>query len=156
MYPDRIVCYAAGQRVCQHRRRYGTREWSMTLTHYLSTFQRKPGALSGSVAFTQSDARLQALYATHYGDRPKAFIDLVRYMSQAQKTVKEIDAVIQQLGQTGVRMVTTDMIKMVCERDEEPSAPPMLTDIEQAASRQLRQLAGLVPNQAGLHGGTIV
>jgi len=156
VYPDRIVCSAAGQRVCRHRRRYGTREWSMTLTHYLTTLHRKPGALSGSVALKQSDARLQALYATQYGDRPKAFIDLVRYMGQADKTVEEIDVVIQQLCHTGVRLVTTDMIKMVCERTAESPAPPVNTSIEQAASVQLRQLAGLVPNRSVLEGGTVL
>ncbi len=156
VYPDRIVCSAAGQRVCRHRRRYGTREWSMTLTHYLMTLHRKPGALSGSVALKQSDARLQALYATQYQDRPKAFIELVRYMRQADKRVEEIDAVIQQLCHTGVREVTTDMIKMVCERATAPTVPPVTTHIEQAASAQLRQLAGLVPNQTVLQGGTVL
>ncbi len=156
VYPDRIVCYAEGQRVCRHRRRHGRREWSMTLTHYLTTLHRKPGALSGSVALQQSDARLQALYATQYHDRPKAFIELLRYMSQADKTVEEIETVIQQLCHTGVRMVTTDMVKMVCERVEEVPVPAVNTGIEQAASAQLRQLAGLVPNQAALQGGTVV
>ncbi len=156
VYPDRIVCYADGQRVCRHRRRYGTREWSMTLAHYLTTLHRKPGALSGSVAFKQSDARLQALYATHFADRPNAFIDLLRYMVQADTTVEEIDTVIQQLCHTGVRQVTTDMIKMVCERTAEPTAPPVNTDIEQAAAAQLRQLAELVPNQTVLQGGSVL
>ena len=128
----------------------------MILAHYLTTLSRKPGALSGSVALAQSDARLQALYATQYAERPKAFIDLVRYMNQAHKTVEEIEAVIHQLRHTGVRMVTTDMIKMVCEREAEPSVPRPSTDIEQAASAQLRQLAGLLPNQAVLHGGPIL
>jgi transposase len=156
VYPDRIACYVNGQRVCQHRRRHGIREWSLTLAHYLTTLSRKPGALSGSVALKQSDARLQHVYETYYADRPKAFLDLVRYMGQAQKTIEEIETVIQQLRHTGVHMVTTDMIKMVCERVAAPSAPRPTTDIEQAASAQLRQLAGLVPNQAVLHGGTIV
>ncbi len=156
VYPDRIVCYADGQRVCRHRRRHGTREWSMTLTHYLTTVHRKPGALSGSVALQQSDARLQALYARQYHDRPKACIDLLRCMSQADKRVEEIEMVIQQLCHTGVHMVTTDMVKMVCERVDEPPVPSVNTGIEQAASAQLRQLAGLVPNQAVLQGGTVV
>jgi len=156
VYPDRIVCYAAGQRVCRHRRRYGRREWSMTLTHYLTTLQRKPGALSGSVALKQSDVRLQALYATHYADRPKAFIELLRYMSEADTTIEEIEEVIEQVCRTGVRLVTTDMIKMVCERTAESPAPSVKTGIEQAASAQLRQLAGLVPNQIVLQGGTVV
>jgi transposase-like protein len=156
VHPDRIVCYAAGQRLCSHRRRYGTREWSLTLTHYLTTLQRKPGALSGSVALKQSDARLQAVYATHYHDRPKAFIELVRYMGRAHKTIEEIETVIQQLCHTGVRLVTTDMITMVCEREEERNAPGVHTEIEQAALAQLRQLAGLVPNQTVLQGGTVL
>jgi hypothetical protein len=156
VYPDRIVCYAAGRRVGRHRRRYGRHEWSMTLTHYLTTLPRKPGALAGSVAFKQSDARLQALYKAHYGERPKAFIDLLRYMQQAGISVQEIEAGIQQLCETGVRMVTTDMIKMVYEREEEPNVPGVHTAIEQAASAQLRQLAGLVPNQAVLQGGTVL
>jgi hypothetical protein len=53
-------------------------------------------------------------------------------------------------------MVTTDMIKMVCERVEEPNAPGVHTEIEQAASAQLRQLAGLMPNQTVLQGGTVL
>jgi len=156
VYPDRIVCYAAGQRVGRHRRRYGRHEWSMTLTHYLTTLHRKPGALAGSVAFKQSDARLHTLYGTHYRERSKAFIDLLRYMQQADKSVEEIEVVIQQLCHTGVRMVTTDMIKMVCERVEEPNAPGVNTEIEQASSAQLRQLAGLMPNQTVLQGGTVL
>jgi len=70
VYPERLVCYASGQRICCHRRRYGRREWSLTLMHSLHTLQRKPGALPGSVALQQSDARLQALYAAQYADRP--------------------------------------------------------------------------------------
>jgi hypothetical protein len=156
VYPDRIVCYAAGERVGRHRRRYGRREWSMTLTHYLTTLHRKPGALAGSVAFKQSDTRLHALYEAHYGERPKAFIELLRYMQQTDTSIEDIEEVIQQLCRTGVRMVTTGMIKMVCERVEESNAPSVHTAIEQAASAQLRQLAGLVPNPTVLQGGTVL
>ena len=156
VYPDRVVCYADGHRVCSHRRRYGAREWSLTLTHYLSTLHRKPGALSGSLALKQTDARLQALYERDYRVRPKAFIDLLRYMSEADTSIEEIETVIEQLHWTGVRMVTTDMVKVVRERKPAPPSPHTPTDIEEAASAQLRQLAGLVPNQTVLQGGTVL
>jgi transposase len=156
IYPERLVCYAAGQRVCQHRRRYGRREWSMTLAHYLTTLSRKPGALSGSVALQQIDPRVHALYEAHYAERPKAFIEVLRYMQQAEKPVQEIESVVRELCQTGVREVTVAMIKAVCERAHEPTRVHPPSGIERAASAQLRQLAGLVPNQATLHGGPIV
>ncbi len=156
VYPDRIVGYANGQRVCQHQRRPGTREWSVTLTHYLRTLAQKPGALAGSLALTQIDRRLHALYATEYSERPKEFIDLLRYMTTAKKGVDEIETVIDQLRRTGVRTLTTDMVKMVCDREKAPRPPHTSTSIDEAAAVQLRQLAGLVPNHTQVTGGAVL
>jgi len=156
VYPDRIVGYADGQRVCQHQRHHGTREWSMTLTHYVRTLTRKPGALAGSLALTQIDRRLHALYTTEYHERPKEFIDLLRYMTTAEKGVDEIEAVIGQLRRTGVRTLTTDMVKMVCDRENAARPPHTSTSIDEAASAQLHRLAGLVPNHTLMTGGAVL
>jgi transposase len=75
VYPDRVSCYADGQRVCQHGRRYGRDEWSLTLSHYLHTLTRKPGALAGSLALTQLDQRLRTIYIAYYAERPRDFIE---------------------------------------------------------------------------------
>jgi transposase len=154
--PDQVIGYVDGQRVCRHRRRYGKQEWSLTLTHYLRTLARKPGALSGSVAFKQSDPRLQAVYDREYPDRPKDFIALLRYMTTSDKTLEEIDTVIQQLRRTGVQTLTTDMIKMVCERESAPGPAQSSSGIEQAASAQLQRLAELVPNHTVVQGGPVL
>jgi len=156
VYPDRIVGYASGQRVCQHQRRHGTREWSVTLTHSLRTLAHKPGALAGSLALTQIDRRLHGLYATEYVDRPKEFIDLLRYMTTAKKGVDEIETVIAQLRRTGVRTLTTDMVKMVCDRETAPPPPHTSTRIDEAAVAQLRQLAELVPQHTQVTGGVVL
>lgn len=154
--PDRIRCYANGDCVCQHPRCAGRHEWRLTLTHYLDTLSRKPGALAGSLALRQLDERLQAIYAAHYADHAKDFIALLRYMSSSGTAIAEIETVIGQLVQTGVNHLTTDMIKVVCERQPEPPSTRTSTDIEQAASAQLVMLARLIPNPATVQGGPVV
>jgi len=157
VYPERVSCYADGQRVCRHARRFGRHEWSVSLSHYLTTLSRKPGALAGSVALKQSDQRLQALYDSVYRARSKDFIDLVRYMTTTDTSLDQLERVIGQLRQTGVRTVTTDMVKMVCERESEPTPPPRChDDIEHAASAQLSRLTGLIPNHGSLTGGGVL
>ncbi len=154
--PELVRCYANGQCIGQHQRGHGRHEWHLTLTHYLHTFSRKPGALAGSVALTQLDERLQMILATHYAERPKEFIDLLRYMMTTQKSIAEIETVIRQLQRTGVHDLTTDMIKVVCERKAESPVPPVSTHIEQAATAQLAVLAGLMPHATTLRGGEVL
>jgi transposase len=154
--PDRIRGYVNGTCVCQHPRCTGRHEWRLTLTHYLQTLSRKPGALAGSVALRQLDTRLQALYAAHYVDHAKDFIALLRYMCTSDTTIAEIETVIQQLVQTGVNQVSTDMIKVVCERTFAPPSPRTTTEIEQAASAQLAALARLMPNPSTVQGGPVL
>jgi len=154
--PERVRGYADGQCICQHQRGHDRHAWHLTLTHYLHTLTRKPGALAGSVALTQLDERLQAIWATHYPARPKEFIALIRYMTTTQKSIAEIETVIRQLHHTGVHDLTTDMIKVVCERKAESPMPPVSTHIEQAASAQLAMLAGLMPHATTLQGGEVL
>jgi hypothetical protein len=154
--PDRIQGYVNGACVCQHPRCTGRHEWRLTLTHYLQTLSRKPGALAGSVALRQLDTRLQAIYAAHYADHAKDFIALLRYMRTSDTTITEIETVIGQLVQTGVNHLSTDMIKVVCERTPDPPSTPPVTAIEQAAAAQLTALARLMPNPATVQGGPVL
>ncbi len=154
--PEQVRCYADGQCICQHQRGHDRHAWHLTLTHYLHTLTRKPGALAGSVALTQLDDRLQAIFATHYAERPKEFIDLLRYMTTTTTTIAKIETVIRQLQRTGVHDLTTDMIKVVCERKAESPVPPVSTHIEQAASAQLAVLAGLIPQATTLRSGEVL
>jgi transposase len=154
--PDRIRCYANGECVCQHPRCSGRREWRLTLTHYLQTLSRKPGALAGSLALRQLDERLQAIYAAQYSGQAKDFIALLRYLTTSGTTINQIEAVIQQLCQTGVNQITTDMIKLVCERQPEPPPARNTTDIDLAVAAQLTALARLMPNPTLVSGGTVL
>jgi transposase len=156
LYPDRIVCYADGKQRCTHQRRHGFHEWFIQLEHYLHSLRRKPGALSGSVAFKQSDGRLQALYHRYYQNRAKDFIELLLYMREHDKRIEEIEHAITQLNQIGLYEIRTDTIKLVLAKDVQPSPPGEPGEIARSALRQLTLLAGLIPEQKTLQGEVLV
>ncbi len=156
IYPDRIVCYADGKRLCEHQRRHGFHEWFIQLEHYLHSLHRKPGALSGSVALKQSDLKLQALYHRYYQERAKDFIELLLYIKEQNKGIEEIEHAIRQLNRSGSFEISTDKIKFVLAKDVRPVPLCEPGEIERSALRQLTLLAGLIPEQRNLQGEVLV
>ena len=168
VYPNRVIGYADGQQMCVHDKLHGQHEWSFQLDHYLTTLSRKPGALAGSVALKQAEPRIKAIYAAHYADSPRDFIDLLFYLRDQKKELSEIDQAIAQLQTLSNVSVTTDKIKTICDRktevavnktvfDQLTGSPDTPDEIGQAAAQQLGQLAGLMPDSGTLaHEGVIV
>jgi hypothetical protein len=156
IYPDRIVCYADGIRLCEHQRRHGFHEWCIKLEHYLHSLHRKPGALSGSVALKQSDRKLQDLYHRYYQDRAKDFIELLLYMKEHDKGIEEIEHAISQLNRIGSFEMSTDKIKLVLAKEVRPVRMCEPGEIDRSALRQLTRLAGLIPHHRNLKGEALV
>lgn len=150
IYPDRIVCYADGSRVCEHQRRHGFHEWCITLAHYLHGLHRKPGALSGSLALKQSDRKLQDLYHRYYQDNAKDFIELLLYMKEHKTGMKEIEQVISQLHRIGSIEISTDKIKLLLTKRVQPMPVVEPGEIDRSALTQLARLADLIPHQSTL------
>jgi len=73
-YHDEIRVYAGNLEVCRHRRAKGNGTLKIDIMHYLETFLRKPGAVSGSVAL-KSVPKLKAIFDTHYAKNPRRFIE---------------------------------------------------------------------------------
>lgn len=153
VYPDRLVCVAGGQRVCEHPRHHGFHEWHLDVEHYLRSFQRKPGALPGSVALKQSGPRIRALYQRYYQDSPKDFVNLLLFMKAEQKTLDEIEQAISRLQASGSLAIDTDRIKLVCANAAQQAAAVSESgDIARSALSQLALLAELIPERATLQG----
>jgi len=145
VYPHRIVCYDDQQRLCEHEKRHGVNQWVLNLDHYLNTFKRKPGALAGSVALAQSEPRLKRIYHNHYQDNPKDFVELLHYMRDHKKTLGEIEAAIKNLSRLSSSTITTDKIKVICDRRSWTSSTAIsIGQIELQASSQLAQIAALI------------
>lgn len=156
IYPDRIVCYGEGLRLCEHQRRHGFHEWFIKLEHYLNSLHRKPGALPGSVALKQSDRKLQGLYTRYYQDRAKDFIELLLYMKEQDKGIEEIEQAISQLNRIGSFEMSTDKIKLFLAKDVRPLRMFEPGEIDRSALRQLTLLAGLIPHHRSLKGEALV
>ncbi len=147
IYPDKIICYFNGEKLCQHSHHQGFYQWYIKLEHYLKTLKRKPGALNGSVALKQSDQKLQALYKKYFSDKPKDFIELVSYIRGSNKNISEIENAVNQLFAIGSVDINGDKIKMICDRTEKNCLPDKNGEIEAAAMRQLSRTALLMPGQ---------
>jgi hypothetical protein len=156
IYPDRIVCYAEGIRLCEHQRRHGFHEWFITLEHYLHSLYRKPGALSGSVALKQSDRKLQEIYTRFYQDRAKDFVELLLFMNEQDKGIEEIEHVISTLNRNGSFEISTDKIKLALAKDVRPWPVVESGEIDRSALTQLTRLAGLIPHHSNLKGEELV
>ena len=161
VYPNRVIGYADGQQMYVHDKLHGQHEWSIQLDHYLTTLSRKPGALAGSVALKQAEPRIKAIYATHYADSPRDFIDLLFYLRDQKKGLDEIERAIAQLQTLSNVSITTPKIKTICDRKTASAANKTVFDqltnpsdngdvITQAAAQQLGQLAGLMPDSGAL------
>ncbi len=150
VYPERIVCYDKDTRLCEPRRRYGCHEWSIELDHYLLSFTRKPGALAGSVALRQSEGAVRALYTQYYREHPRAFIEVLLYIKESRKEIREITAAIEKLEGLGGFDRNLDTIRVLCERQVEQAVELTRGEIEERSLTQLTLLARLIPENTTL------
>lgn len=148
IYPEKIVCYGDGGKICTHRRTYGSREWNIDLDHYLKTLHRKPGAFSGSVVLKNSEADLQGLYFNYFEGNERDFIELLLYMKAKNKDVNAINAAVEEVLKAGCITVTADKIKCICDRRECPAETVSAheNDISRISSMQLAEHSALMSN----------
>ena len=152
IYPDRIVCYAQGMRLCEHQRRYGFHQWCIQLEHYLHSLHRKPGALSGSVALKQSERKLQKIYHRYYQEQSRDFIELLLYMKEQDTGIEEIEHAISTLTRIGSFEMSRDKIKLLLAQDVQPVPRVEPGEIDRSALTQLTLLAELIPHHRNLQG----
>jgi len=152
-YPDRIVCSDGDDPISFHARLNGLHEWSVKIEHYTRTLKRKPGALSGSLALTQIDSRLDTIYKTYYQNREKHFIELIEYVRDCSIPIEKIELAIKHLRPIKATDVTLDKIKIVCERQAEQ---PLIVrhdknQIDKICQDQLKVLTRLIPDNRNLN-----
>jgi transposase len=86
-YPLDIVVYSGGAKICGHVKKEGFHEASVEINHYLTTLQKKPGALRNSVALKSRES-LKAVFDKYYTRREREFIALL--MEHSEKSLSEV------------------------------------------------------------------
>jgi hypothetical protein len=74
---DRIMFLDGNDCIASHPRLTGKKKYSMEITHYITTFHRKPGAIPNSKVLAQADQLIQNMFNRYYLDDPKEFLPIL-------------------------------------------------------------------------------
>lgn len=151
IYSSEIICYHEQKKICHHRKSHGCGDWIISIQHYLKSLKKKPGAVVGSVAFSQMNKELQMLYGKHFQSNTKDFIELLIYMKGNDKSLPEIQDIVHRLENLCPSDISTDKIKLISERNKEENYFPKSSGIEEVSLSQLSHLAQLLPQKNNLH-----
>jgi len=113
--------------------------------------KKKPGAVVGSVAFSQMNKELQMLYRKHFQPAAKDFIELLIYMKGNDKSLQEIQTIVHRLEKLCPTDISTDKIKLISERKNEENDFQKRSGIEEVSICQLSHLALLLPQKNNLN-----
>jgi hypothetical protein len=129
IYSEKLIVLYNNDKVAVHERIYSRQKgWSVKLEHYLTTLQRKPGALNGSLALKQMPGKIQALFNKHFADkaRDNNFND------------NDIIEAYRSLRGRGLRSISADQIKAMMhalsEAEGTSGEPLCLDDSHQGKS----------------------
>jgi len=93
IFVDRIDLTDGITVIISHQRLYGKGYYSLDITHYLKTFEKKPGALRHSKVLGQLHEKIQNLYKDYYLDSPQEFIKILKLIrtTSAEGLIYAID-----------------------------------------------------------------
>lgn len=130
IYPDKILCYHNSERIASHQRCSGQAHWQLDISHYLKTLKLKPAALRRSSAFFQLQTQLKVIYHQYYEGQERQFIDLLELIaSYSLPVVSETITMLEKIP----TMVTTEKIRLILEKKEEPVPTLAPSDITRQA-----------------------
>ncbi len=144
----KLAIYYRDKFQCSHHRISGRAKWQINLSHYLSTLERKPGALPQSVAFKQASNELQELYYDYFTQTPCDFIRLLGYLKKGDTDIENLRLAIEKTKQQSPHDVTADKIIIVCQNIcQGATTEPHRGDIEHSATAQLQEISRLLQSE---------
>lgn len=144
IFSHKIEFYHKNSLVATHARDYGKHQWVIDIGHYLYTFNKKPGALKGSVALARS-SYLKQLYQQFYLNRPRDFIDLLHYCHRHRVSGERLETAVSRIAGTCPRGVDTEQITAILgnKTSSQEILPVSATETMGMAKKQLQQVAAL-------------
>jgi len=143
IFIDRVDIFFENNLIATHIRLHGNQQWSIDIMHFKKTLSRKPGALIGSLAYSQMNATLKNIYEKHFKLSPRNFIELLDIVGCHD--IAAVNNTIKVLENKNIT-VTIDNIKMILNRKNELNntaliltTSPMQEQIEEHSRRQLEQ-----------------
>jgi len=132
IYSTKVLCFYQEEKIAEHHRLTGNHEWSLELEHYLKTLKKKPGALADSAALQQANNKIKNIYELYYTNNPREFVDLIEFIKDGT-SIDQIEESINELRSINPQHVTTDKVKVLCEKSRDLSQPSPLLSKESLA-----------------------
>lgn len=129
--------------VATHERCFGKHQWVVDIEHYLSTFKKKPGALSGSLALA-SNVYLHALFNQYFRGEPKEFIDLLFYCRKNKVSEEKLDESVRRLLDVGNGTLTIEKLRALLGNKQERIKKKVEDKISLMAKLQLSSITKLM------------
>lgn len=147
IYSSKLEIFYDNKLVATHKRVYSKHKWTITIEHYLDTFKRKPGALSGSLALA-SRSQLKNIYDTYFTASARDFITLLHYCDEKKIADERLKEVVNQLATSTAKNVTSEKIMALLGNQSHleiiHSSPSIQTETTQLATNQLMQITQLM------------
>ncbi|MCD8208979.1 MAG: IS21 family transposase [Bacteroidales bacterium] len=116
--PYKVYAYYEGELVAEHERNYSlTVDSTLEITHYITTFERKPGSVARSKALKQSDPRLKKIFQDYYTKDVKTFIRVLRLLKE--KGLGKIIKVFERLYVISPMDASYDKVLEICDQIED-------------------------------------
>ena len=150
VHANRISVRHAEKEVACHERRED-HGWHVDLMHYLSTFERKPGAVAGSAALAGAAPEIQEVFRNHFLDNPRRFVDLLRMLRQNRFTLEDFVVAYEMMKESGVNPSAPGAFEQVLLPQYEAPRPIGLihteaNEIERQSMATLSALTSIMNN----------
>jgi len=119
VFAEKIDIYYNAELVCSHVRNYGAHTWTLDINHYLTTLFRKPGALKGSMVFSQLSCQIKNIYKEYFIENSKDFIELLQYCKNNEISVETLEKAIKRVKQITPASITKDKVLAVMDKEKE-------------------------------------
>jgi len=120
VFAEKIDVYYNAEFVCRHVRSYGAHTWDLDINHYLTTLIRKPGALKGSMVFSQLSTQVKDIYTEYFIDESKDFIELLQYCKDKEISFETVEKAIKKVKQITPLNISKDKVLAVIDKENEP------------------------------------
>ncbi len=116
--PYKVYAYYEGELVAEHERNYSlTEDSTLEITHYVTTYKRKPGSVTHSKALKQSDPRLQKIFRDYYSKDVKTFIQVLRLVKE--KGLGKVLKAFERLTVISPTDASYDKVLEICDQIED-------------------------------------
>ena len=140
---NRLYVYCKNEHVACHNRSFAKHTWIIDITHYLSTFKKKPGALPGSMALA-GNVYLKNLYHQYFCNEPRNFIDLLIWCRDNKISEEKIDESVKRLLSFGNSKLTVEKLLALLGNREEACSLYEEDKISTLSMQQLSELTTLM------------